>query len=150
MQTIKYLLLAFTIFTLSGCFSKSEFPSKEEEQRTIEAGEVEGHWIKFYKIDNQVKVFINGELAFDSGKGLEKKDEDVSFGFTEQLRTGKNKIRIELYNEPPYEGFMGFDKNWEIFYELFREDIPVNYIHEKDDNGQKGMVWSIEHEILVE
>lgn len=149
---IKSLLFILIPIMLTGCFSKSsgEFPTAEEEKRTIDASEIEENWVKFYKIDNQVKVFLNNQLVFDSGVGAEKKDEDISFGFTDELRKGKNKLRIELYNDPPYEGFMGFDKHWEIFYELFKEDVPIDYIHEQADDGKTGMVWSMEHDILVE
>ncbi|MFY0606642.1 MAG: hypothetical protein JXR10_08000 [Cyclobacteriaceae bacterium] len=149
-MNISRLFLFATLIIAISCSSKksSQFPSQEEE-RTIQPSEVEAYWIKFYKIDNQVKLIINGEEIFDSGKGAEKKQEEVSVGFSERMRKGKNTVRIELYNDIPYEGFMGFDKHWEVFYELFEEDVPVEYIHEQADDGETGMVYSIDHEIIV-
>lgn len=149
---IKNLLLILLSVSLIGCFPEngSQFPTGEEATKPVEEGEIEGYWIKFYKIDNQVKIYLNNTEVFDSGKGAEKIEGDVAFGFTEKLQTGKNQLRIELYNDPPYEGFMGFDKHWEVFYELFKRDVPIDYIHEQADDGTNGMVWSQEHEIIVE
>lgn len=145
----KIVVFVLTI-SLTSCSSKksTEFPSQEDE-RIINQSEIEEYWIKFYKIDNQVKLLVNGEQIFDSGNGPEKKQEEVAVGFSDKIKRGKNIVRIELYNDIPYEGFMGFDKHWEVFYELFEEDIPVEYIHEQADDGEKGMVYSIDHEIIV-
>lgn len=144
------ILILFTCLIFTSCFKAPEGGFGQEEQHQISDNEIEGYWIKFYKIDNQVKVLVNGQQIFDSGKNEDKTTEEISVGLTKYIKSGKNQVRIELYNDPPYEGFMGFDKHWEVFYELFKRDIPIDYIHESGDDGKQGQVWYLKHDIEVE
>lgn len=134
---------------LSGCFSAPD-NALENDEHKISQHEIEEYWIKFYKIDNQVKVFVNNAQIFDSGKNEEKAQEEIAVGLSHHLNRGTNEVRVELYNDPPYEGFIGFDKHWEVFYELFNQDVPIDYIHEQADDGATGRVWHIEHEIHMD
>lgn len=146
----RIILFLFTCLLFSSCFKTPEGGFGQEEIHEVSSSEIEDYWIKFYKIDNQVKVYVNSKEVFDSNTNGEKIEKEISFGLTKYLSKGNNQIKIELYNDPLFEGYTGFDKHWELFYELFKKDIPVEYFHEKDDDGQHGRILFLKHEIEVE
>lgn len=103
-------------------------------------------YLRFYQIDNEVKIYVNGELVDDSGI-IEKEEVDYVVPLTDYLTSGSNRIVVELYNG---NGVSTTDKSWEVYYELFYNQVPVDYRNEQSDNGKTGLVYTMDHEITIQ
>lgn len=143
-----YHNLVILLFSMVVLRCSAPEPS-DEKLYQVDEDTSEQYWISFYKIDNQVKVYVDDDLIFDSFDLKKENLENIVLNLDEDLDSGRHKIRIDLYNDSPYDGFMGFDKHWEVYYEFFRYEVPIDYIHEKGDDGKKGLVFSQTHEIEV-
>lgn len=139
-----FYVLAVTLTLTTGCNSKT---GDEGSAEKIDDSEL--CYIHFYIINNQAKIYIDGELVHDTQpiNGKISSERDVSL--SKYLTRGNHTIKIELWNG---EGLPGdeYDKYWEIYYEIFLKGVPIDYIHEQTDNGKPGLVWSGEHEITIE
>lgn len=98
------------------------------------------HYFVFYKIDNKVKVYVNEKLIYESGLIDANPDFKLRVDMEEHIEKGKNTIRLELYNGSTHS-FAIEDTHWEISFELFENDDPIEYRHEKSDNGKVGLAY---------
>lgn len=106
------------------------------------------YYILFTKIDNQAKVWVNGELKYNSGV-IEGNPSNLGFkvDLSNYLSAEQNKIEIQLYNGS--EDKTRSDEHWEIYYEIFENNKPIEFIHEYSNNRKLGLVYSNSHEILI-
>lgn len=141
------LLLVLTFLIIVSCVSKSGIG--ENEARQIDENDIEEYWIKFYKVNSRVKVYLNEEEVHDSGVH-EEITKPFTVGLSDLIANGDNDLKIELFNGPPYDDSLGYDKYWEIDYEIFHYDEPIDFIYEVSHSGRNGMVWDKEHEISTE
>lgn len=125
------------IFTLLIFLSGNlEFPQKTD------------YAILFSKIDNQAKVYIEDSLIFESKVYEGNPELKLRFSLTDYLKPGFNTLRVELFNGSE-TATLKPDKGWQIYYEIFENEFPIDYVAEKDDNGKQGLVFSMTHEIEV-
>lgn len=141
------LILWLFIFILAGCF-KSPSSNGEDERTKITDKEIEDYWIRFSKINSRVVVSLNGNEIFDSGEN-QVITTTTTVGLSKYLNPGKNTLEVDLFNGPPYVDSLSYDKTWEIVYELFKEDIPIDYVNELNEHGRNGLVWSHRHELVI-
>lgn len=106
------------------------------------------YFIIFSKIDNQVKVYVQDSLVFQSELVDGNPKMELKVNLNNYLKKGINDVRVELYNGSG-EGFIESDTHWEIYYEIFKDDDPIDYMSEKSENGKEGLVFSMTHEIVV-
>ncbi|MEQ8882298.1 MAG: hypothetical protein RLO17_04395 [Cyclobacteriaceae bacterium] len=108
------------------------------------------YYVLFRKIDNRVNIYMEDSLIYQS-KLIDGNPEDLNLkvDISEHLRQGPNKLRVELINGSG-EGFFEKDSYWEIFYEIFKNEDPIDYMSEKSSNGTTGLVFSFTHEIYIE
>ena len=104
--------------------------------------------IHFSKIDNQATIYVNDSLTYNSGVIDGNPNLNIIVSLNKFLNPGLNLVRVELENGSG-EVFESFDEKWEIYYELFEDEFPIDYVAEKDDNGKQGLVFSMTHEIEV-
>ena len=76
-------------------------------------------------------------------------DLNLKVDISEHLKQGLNKLKVELINGSG-QGFFEKDSHWEIFYEIFKNEDPIDYMSEKSSNGTTGLVFSFTHEIYIE
>lgn len=137
------LILLINLF-IAGCGTKI---SENQEKEKIDKSEL--CYIQFYKINNQAKIYIDGRLAEDTGSYGEQEDSERMISLSKHLTKGLHEIKVVLING---EGFPSdsYDEYWEIYYELFLNGIPIDYMHEKNDHATEyGEVWLFTHEIQV-
>lgn len=148
-KTRQWILLTgiLSILSLTGCF-KSPSANDANGKTEINSSDVEEYWIRFNKINSRIIVFVNGNEVFDSGVNREILH-TVSVGLSKYVRSGKNVIKLDLLNGPPYDDNLGYDTYWEINYELYNQKEPIDYIHEKNEKGRNGHVWTHSHEIYA-
>lgn len=148
LMQLKLSIYILTIVSLSviGCGpgKNTNTPPNVSNQNSEEE-----FWFNFYKIDNKIKVFVNGSQIFDSENNGIAKHKDIILKISDYLKRGqKNQVTVELYNGTKInDSYVSGDKNWEISYELFNFKVPIDYVHEKMDDGALGMVYSNEHVI---
>lgn len=106
------------------------------------------YFIQFHKIDNQAKIYVQDSLIFESELIDGNPTLNLKVQLDKYLKKGDNRIRVELYNGSG-DGFFEFDEHWEIYYEIFENDIPIDYLNEKSSNGKNGLVLTMNHEIFV-
>lgn len=140
-------ILTLLFFSLSGCF-KSPTANNEDERTKITEKEIEDYWIRFSKINSRVVVSLNGNEIFDSGEN-QIITTTTTVGLSKYLNAGKNTLKVDLLNGPPYVDSLSYDKTWEIVYELFKENVPIDYVNELNQHGRNGLVWSNTHEIVM-
>ncbi|XOV93979.1 MAG: hypothetical protein ACFHWX_04575 [Bacteroidota bacterium] len=107
------------------------------------------YYILFRKIDNQVKVYLEDSLIYQSKLVDGNPELKLRVDLNEYLKPGQNKIKVELINGSGL-GFFEMDNNWEIFYEIFNNNDPIDYMSEESHNGTTGVVFSWTHEIFIE
>ncbi|MFT4833432.1 MAG: hypothetical protein ACI83W_002115 [Marinoscillum sp.] len=106
-------------------------------------------YIQFYVIDNQAKIYIDGELKHDSGPINSNQDSERTVSLSEGLSQGSHKLTIELYNG---EGLPtdSYDRSWKIHYEAFVNGEPIEYINERKESAEIGLVWSKTRDIFIQ
>ncbi len=104
------------------------------------------HFIRFYKIDNSVKVFANDSLVYKSELIDGNPDMSLDVPIEYALVKGINNIRVELYNGSELNDFKS-DTSWEIRYEIFDNDVSIDYMHQFSKNGTEGLAFEYLHEI---
>lgn len=107
------------------------------------------YYIKFSKIDNQAKVYLEDSLIITTNLYEGNPDLNIQFDLNTYLKKGNNNIRVELINGSG-DGIIGYDTYWHIYYEIFENKIPIDYMSDKSNNGTTGLVFSMTHEIMVE
>ncbi|WP_147302947.1 hypothetical protein [Marinoscillum furvescens] len=141
------LIYSICLLTVSSLLNGCTFKNTEDQNaEAIKDDEL--CYFHFYIINNQAKIYVDGELVHDTKPINGKVSSERSIPISEHLSPGTHTIKVELYNG---EGILDdkYDKYWEIYYELFVNGVPVDYIHEQTDNGKQGLVWSEEHEIVI-
>lgn len=133
-----------SISILSALFACNTQPVNEEGGKKID--QTEQCYIHFYIVDNQAKIYVDGDLVHDTNPISHHVSSERKVSLTEFIKPGKHDIKIELFNAMPGDIY---DKYWEIYYEIFVNGTPVDYIHEMEKNGKQGLVWSEEHEIVI-
>ena len=108
----------------------------------------ESCYIVFSKIDNQVKVYSDNKLVYESGVIDGNPKLNITVNLDKFLKKGKNTLKVELHNGSG-EGFLEHDEHWEIYYEIFQNEKPIDYMFESSNNGKSGLVFTMEHEIIV-
>ena len=107
------------------------------------------YYIVFTKIDNQAKVYVEDSLVITTKLYDENPDLNVRYDLNKFLKKGKNTVRVELLNGSG-DWFFEFDSDWEIFYEIFKNNDPIDFMSEDSSEGGLGLVFSFTHEIYVE
>lgn len=156
------VFIALFLFSLlTGCFPKTDgsttnnIPFSQTSDYSSE--NLDKYRIHFYKIDNLAKVYVNDNLSYVS-RYMDKNPElNLYVGLSESLEPGKNTIRVELYNglqeeiqSLKKEEMESMDEKWEVYYEVFKENEPIDFIHEKASNKRSGLVYTSIHEIQVD
>ncbi len=133
---------------VAGCSSKKGMVTFGDDIPAEKIDTSELCYIQFYIIDNQAKIYVDGNLNHDTGPINSNQNSERTVSLSKDLNQGKHKITIELING---EGLPedSYDHYWEIYYEVFVNGEPVEYINEKKENGEAGLVWSRTHEILI-
>lgn len=106
-----------------------------------------GHSIRFYKADNQVKVYVNDSLVYGSKVFDGNPDLKLDVNLEPHLTKGLNTIKVELYNGYENNDYKK-DRFWEIRYEMFNNDQSIDYMHQFSSNGAAGLAFEYNHEIL--
>ena len=142
------IFIVFAIILISSSCSTKNGP-ESSTARPIADSEIEAYWIKFYKINSRVIVHLNGEEIHDSGV-FEEITKPYPLSLSKLIKEGKNTLEIDLLNGPPYDDSVGFDKYWEIDYEIFNYDEPIDFSYEVNKTGRNGLVWEREHILEIE
>lgn len=135
MTTLKFFILPHVFFSLIVFSSMAQLSHH--------------YFIKFSKIDNQAKVYVDDSLVITTKLYDENPDLDVRYDLNKFLKKGKNNVRVELLNGSG-DWFFEFDSDWEIFYEIFKNNDPIDFMSEDSSEGGLGLVFSFTHEIYVE
>jgi|GEM_PF-1622206 len=146
-------IVLITSAILLSCGGNSKSANNEDPKASgskASKKNAETAYMMVYKIDNQLKIFVNDELEYNSGIIDGNPEMNRLVPLSEYLKPGKNIVRIELYNGSGEEGVGYFDEYWEIYYELFYNQVPIDYIHERGNDATNGMAYSKTHEIFVE
>ncbi|MBR08990.1 MAG: hypothetical protein CMP48_15080 [Rickettsiales bacterium] len=146
LRIVLFTVLSCILISINSC---GTFTSTDSEDRPIGNEEVERYWLKFYKVNSRVKVYLNDDELYDSGINKQVTD-PFKVGVSDRLESGKNLIRVDLFNGPPYDDSLGYDKYWEIDYEIFNYKEPIDFVFEQNDRARNGLVWSKVHEIVIE
>lgn len=160
-QKIIPLAVSILFLSLLGCSSndnKNRNPNILKESSAHMQGDLNDKYrIHFYKIDNLAKVYVNGQLVFVSSFINNNPELDLAVGLSKSMTPGKNTIRVELYNGLQEEietlkevEAESMDESWEVYYEVFREDEPIDFVHEKANNKKAGLVFASDHEIQMD
>lgn len=107
----------------------------------------EGYYIKFTKIDNRVKVYVNDKMAYDSDLIDGMPDLDLRVSIDSLINKGYNKVKVELYNGSDMNSVLT-DSRWEVRYEIFKDDLSLDYMYQISFNGKQGLVFQGDHEII--
>ena len=95
--------------------------------------------IVFEKVDNQVEIYAGKELLYTSG--LIGNNPELNLSYTFKLSDIKgSEITIKLKNGVTEDGNES-DRHWEIMYELFKNNEPVDYQWESADDYKTGIVF---------
>ena len=108
----------------------------------------EGYQIRFYKIDNQVKVYLNEEMIYDSDVIDGNPELDILVDLEKHLKKGLNTLKVELYNGSLLNAYKS-DTNWEIRYEILKGEESIDYMHQASAEGKKGFSIDFQHDIMV-
>ena len=102
------------------------------------------YYFLFEKVDNSVEIYFGDSLVYNTGVIESNPDTDLSFRFTRSdLRNRRITLKLINGTDPndPYQE----DEHWEIRYELFMNDEPIDYQWESGDDYQVGTVFTIEY-----
>ncbi|MEQ8474391.1 MAG: hypothetical protein RIC35_24555 [Marinoscillum sp.] len=136
----KIPLILFLIFMVSGCNPKSDGEDFEpKESSKIDKSEL--CYFKFYEIDNQVKIYIDGEEVHDTGPIEWNQPSERTITLSDELSEGHHEIKLEVYNGIGLDTDI-LDEQWEVQYELFVNGVPVDFINEKQGNSPPGLAYS--------
>ncbi|MEQ9374971.1 MAG: hypothetical protein RIG68_07340 [Imperialibacter sp.] len=128
-------IFSFIVFCLI-----SQFAFSQPQQAA------KGHFIRFYKADNQVKVYLNDSLLFTSKVFDGNPDLNLDVNLAPHLAKGLNSIKVELYNGYENNDYKE-DRFWEIRYEMFNNNQSIDYMHQFSSNGAAGLAFEYKHEI---
>lgn len=121
---------------------------KTEGEENLDEPDEMGSYIYLRDVDNQAKIYVNDSLIFTSKMGKKGDYKEERVDLNPSLHSGKNEVRVDLINGDP--NAMGFDKNWSLYYELFRDMEPVDYVNEQSESGGTGVVFSKTHTIEIQ
>ncbi|MFZ9046789.1 MAG: hypothetical protein ACO2ZZ_13095 [Cyclobacteriaceae bacterium] len=101
------------------------------------------NYFVFEKIDNEVKILLDDEAHYNSGQisGNPEMELKIDLVDLNEIQT----ITIKLLNGSGQ--FDQEDKHWEIRYELFLDDQPVDYIWEYADDSRTGIVFEKKYKL---
>ncbi|MEP4532917.1 MAG: hypothetical protein ABJ004_07520 [Cyclobacteriaceae bacterium] len=108
----------------------------------------EKYTILFSRIDNQAKVYIQDSLIFASKIYDGNPELNLRLDLSPYLKKGSNQVRVELINGSG-AGLMEKDDHWEIYYEIFENADPIDFLTQQSNNGKIGPVFTMTHEIEV-
>lgn len=106
------------------------------------------YFLRFTRIDNQVNVYVNGQLVYESEVIDGNPDLDIRVGLTKHLKEGLNTVKIELYNGSDFNKVIT-DSHWEVRYELLEDGEGIDYMHQLSDKGDNGLSFEYEHKIYL-
>ena len=95
--------------------------------------------IVFEKVDNQVEVYAGEKLLYTSGIISNNPEVDLSYSFSQSDITG-SEITIKVKNGMTDDANES-DRHWEVMYELFKNNQPVDYQWESGDDYKLGVVF---------
>lgn len=139
----------FVFIMLNSCQS----PKNKEASETIPEKRAElveqtasKDKIDFSLIDNQVKIFVDDSLIFDS-EFIHNDDVfiDVTVDIGKHCPNGNETLKINAFNGK--EPFIDFDQYWGIRYELVLGGEVVDFVFEHNDDGQLGQVFEKEYSL---
>jgi len=104
--------------------------------------------IEFSRVDNRATVHINDSLVYNTGTIDGNPELSLKVNLTDFMKTGVNYIRVDVYNGSGAD-FDSFDENWEVYYEIFKNQDPIDFFTEKSSNGTAGLVSSMTYEVVV-
>ena len=107
--------------------------------------ESDDYYLLFTKIDNRVEVYAGDSLIFDSGFIEGNPDLQLQVDF-DPNNLKSNTLTVNLLNGEDVE-VEQIDRHWEITYEIFKNEEPIEYQSESGDNYETGLVFSMEYDL---
>lgn len=125
---------------IQGCNPKSDADEPGQNGSSgIDSSEL--CYFKFYEIDNQVKIYIDGIEVHDTGPIEWNQPSERKITLSNDLKPGKHTIKLEVYNGVGLETDV-LDEQWEVQYELFVNGVPVDFINEKQGDTPPGLAYT--------
>lgn len=98
----------------------------------------------FYKIDNQAQIFINDELAWDSGVIEGAPDLNMEVDINPFLTDGSNTVTVKLLNTRCDQCL---SNHWAIQYDVYDNGEYMDFVYENgDDKAEVVEVFSQSYE----
>jgi hypothetical protein len=104
------------------------------------------YMLSLEKVDNKVEVLVNDSLVYSTGVMEGNKELGLKVKLNPWLAPGENQIKVRLYNGSDVL-IEQRDKHWEVRYELYRDDEPIDYIWEKGDDFKIGLTFEKSYQI---
>jgi hypothetical protein len=105
-----------------------------------------GDYFYFEKIDNIAIIYVEGEEVYRTEQVKGNPDLELTISLENFLNEGTQEILIQLENGHSYNPNIK-DKHWEIRYELYLDDQPVDYIWEYADDSRTGIVFEKKYKL---
>ena len=142
-----FLLSLFLTFILAACGSSphddtTKDPFDDAIIASKDSTKKYEYYFLFGEVHDRAIIYVNGDEVFEASTN--QVDRSIEFGLDDFLTSGKNKVKVELYND---QTVMGKDTSWEIYYELFNRSEPIDFVHEETKTGNLGLVFETVHEI---
>ena len=109
------------------------------------SAESDDYYLLFTYIDNRVEVYAGDSLIFDSGFIEGNPDLQLQVDF-DPNNLKSNTLTVNLLNGEDVE-VEQIDRHWEITYEIFKNEEPIEYQSESGDNYETGLVFSMEYDL---
>lgn len=105
--------------------------------------------ILFSRIDNQVKIFIDDKLIYDSGIIDGDPDLNIEVDLNPHLKSGDNFVVLEVLNAECKECITN---QWAVRYEVFQNNESVDYVYESDEDKDLGynVKFTMDYEFFIE
>jgi len=129
MKLISLLLFTWTVFAMP--------PDRQNTDR---------RYIRFYKIDNKINVYVNDSLIYESKTFDGNPDLKIDVDLEDHLVKGANLVKVELYNGYEDNDYKK-DRFWEIRYEMFNNEESIDYMHQFSSNGAAGLAFDYSHQL---
>jgi hypothetical protein len=141
-------LITITLFGFLGLCASNFVP--EEDYIPLEALKGEKFHINLYQADNQVLVYVNDSLIYDTGTIDRNPTLDIQIELNDFLTKQENVMVIQLMNSPcPGDCEGNF---WEIDYEIYLENDLIEELSRSSQGGiaKGGLVVEQKYKVLLE